>query len=206
MGTGERLVRAVTELRIEAARHANPLTFLPGNIPLTLHIGRLLQGGAPFVACYADLNHFKPFNDHYGYWRGDEMICLLARTLVAHADARCDFVGHVGGDDFVLLFQSEDWHERTEQAVADFNREAVHLFDDEARARGGIEAEDRHGVMRFFPLTTLSVGALRVRPGDFQRPEQVASAAAGAKHQAKLRAVGVHVDDAPVTTPRERVA
>lgn len=194
MGTGERLVRAVTELRIEAARHANPLTFLPGNIPLTLHIGRLLQGGAPFVACYADLNHFKPFNDHYGYWRGDEMICLLARTLVAHADARRDFVGHVGGDDFVVLFQSEDWHSRIEAAVADFNREAIALFDDEARERSGIEAEDREGVMRFFPLTTLSVGALRVHPGDFAQPEQVASAAAAAKHKAKQLSAGVYVD------------
>lgn len=194
MGTGERLVRAVTELRIEAARHANPLTFLPGNIPLTLHIGRLLQGGAPFVACYADLNHFKPFNDHYGYWRGDEMICLLSRTLVAHADARRDFVGHVGGDDFVVLYQSEDWHARIEAAVADFNREAMALFDDEARTRGGIEAEDREGVMRFFPLTTLSVGALRVHPGDFHQPEQVASAAAAAKHKAKLLSAGVYVD------------
>lgn len=194
MGTGERLVRAVTELRIEAARHANPLTFLPGNIPLTLHIARLLHGGAPFVACYADLNHFKPFNDYYGYWRGDEMIRLLANTLVAHCDVRRDFIGHVGGDDFVILFQSEDWHERIEHAVASFNREAVHLFDDDARARGGIEAEDRDGVMRFFPLTTLSAGVLRVQSGDFHQPEQVASAAAAAKHKAKQLSAGVYVD------------
>ncbi len=194
MGTGERLVRAVTELRIEAARHANPLTFLPGNIPLTMHIGRLLQGGAPFVACYADLNHFKPFNDHYGYWRGDEMICLLARTLVAHADARRDFVGHVGGDDFVVLFQSDDWLTRIEAIVANFNRDAVDLFDDAARERGGIDAEDREGVMRFFPLTTLSAGVLRAHPGDFTKPEQVATAAAVAKHKAKQMPGGIHVD------------
>lgn len=205
MGTGERLVRSVTELRIEAARHANPLTFLPGNIPLTLHISRLLNGGAPFVACYADLNHFKPFNDHYGYWRGDEMICLLARTLVAHADVRRDFVGHVGGDDFVVLFQSDDWHSRIETAVADFNREAVHLFDDEARERGGIEAEDREGVMRFFSMTTVSVGALRVHSGDFHQPEQVASAAAAAKHKAKQLSAGVYVDAREVS-PSERAA
>lgn len=196
MGTGERLVRAVTELRIEAARHANPLTFLPGNIPLTLHIGRLLQGGAPFAACYADLNHFKPFNDHYGYWRGDEMIRLLARTLVAHSDVRRDFVGHVGGDDFVVLFQSEDWLTRIESVVAAFNHAAQDLFDEPARARGGIEAEDREGVMRFFPLTTLSAGVVRVAPGDFSKPEQVASAAASAKHKAKQQVTGVHVDAA----------
>lgn len=194
VGTGERLVRAVTELRIEAARHANPLTFLPGNIPLTLHIGRLLQMNSPFVACYADLNHFKPFNDHYGYWRGDEMICLLARTLVTHSDPLRDFVGHVGGDDFVVLFQSEDWLQRVEALVAAFNREAVNLFDDVARQRGGIDAEDREGVMRFFPMTTLSAGVVPVGAGAFAQPEMVASAAASAKHKAKQKAAGLHVE------------
>ena len=67
LGTGDQLVRSVTEVRLEAARHANPLTFLPGNIPITLHIKRLLESGTDFTACYADLNHFKPFNDYYGF-------------------------------------------------------------------------------------------------------------------------------------------
>lgn len=194
MGTGERLVRAVTELRIEAARHANPLTFLPGNIPLTMHISRLLSSGASFVACYADLNHFKPFNDYYGYWRGDEMIRLLSNTLVAHCDVRRDFIGHVGGDDFVILFQSEDWLQRIEAAVAAFNVAACELFDDTARKLGGIEAEDRDGVHRFFPMTTLSAGVMRVSPGDFSRADMVATAAAAAKHKAKQLATGVYVD------------
>ncbi|HEX5374145.1 MAG TPA: phosphodiesterase [Aquabacterium sp.] len=194
MGTGERLVRAVTELRIEAARHANPLTFLPGNIPLTLHIARLLNSGSAFVACYADLNHFKPFNDYYGYWRGDEMIRLLSNTLQAHCDVRRDFIGHVGGDDFVILFQSEDWHERIYAAVSAFNDKALTLYDAASRQQGGIEAEDRDGVMRFFPPTTLSAGVMQVRPGTFTRAEMVASAAAAAKHKAKQLQTGVYVD------------
>jgi|WetSurMetagenome_2_1015567.scaffolds.fasta_scaffold01188_5 EAL domain-containing protein (putative c-di-GMP-specific phosphodiesterase class I)/GGDEF domain-containing protein len=196
LGFGEQLVRVVTEARIEAARHANPLTFLPGNIPITEHIERLLASGGAFVACYGDLNDFKPYNDHYGYWRGDEMIRLVARTLVSHCDPRRDFVGHVGGDDFVVLFQSDDWLERCERIVATFNDGARSLFDDEALARGGIEAEDRHGVMRFFPCTTLSIGAVPVRPGVFSRPAQVASAAAAAKHQAKLSSLGLAVESA----------
>ncbi len=112
LGTGDQLVRAVTETRIEAARHANPLTFLPGNIPISLHMQRLLDNGTEFVACYAGLNHFKPFNDHYGYWRGDQMIRLVARLATMHCDARRDFVGHVGGDDFMLIFQSSNWRQR----------------------------------------------------------------------------------------------
>jgi len=196
LGTGEQLVRVVTEVRIEAARHANPLTFLPGNIPISEHIARLLASGGEFVACYADLNDFKPYNDHYGYWRGDEMIRLVARTLAAHCDPRRDFIGHVGGDDFVVLFQSNDWLDRCERIVAGFNAAARGLFDDTALARGGIEAEDRHGVMRFFQCTTLSIGAVPVGPGVFSRPEQVASAAASAKHKAKMSSLGLAVESA----------
>lgn len=205
VGTGEQLVRAVTEIRIEAARHANPLTFLPGNIPITQHIERLLAAGAEFVACYGDLNHFKPFNDRYGYWRGDEMIRLAARAIVSHCDERRDFVGHVGGDDFIILFQSADWRERCERIVDTFNALARRLFDDAARHAGGFEAEDRQGGSQFFALTTLSIGAVPVcgRGGHaacnpcrvFRDAEQVASAAAVAKLKAKRARQGVHVDD-----------
>jgi diguanylate cyclase (GGDEF)-like protein len=191
LGTGDQLVRSVTEARIEAARHANPLTFLPGNIPISMHIERLLASDAEFVACYADLNNFKPFNDHYGYWRGDEMIRLVARLAVAHCDARRDFVGHVGGDDFMVLFQSNDWQLRCEAIVAEFAQQALALFDEPARLAGGIQAEDRHGVLRFFPCTTLSIGAVRIRRGAYRHAEEVANAAALAKHDAKMAGQGL---------------
>jgi EAL domain-containing protein (putative c-di-GMP-specific phosphodiesterase class I)/GGDEF domain-containing protein len=193
LGTGDQLVRTVTESRIEAARHANPLTFLPGNIPITEHIERLLAGGLEFVACYGDLNNFKPFNDHYGYWRGDDMIRLMAKCSVAICDAQRDFVGHVGGDDFILLFQSDDWERRCEALVEDFNANAKLLYDEDGREAGGIHAEDRHGVQRFFPFTTLSIGAVRARQGRFLAAEGVATAAAAAKHSAKQAGVGLFV-------------
>lgn len=191
LGTGDQLVRAVTETRIEAARHANPLTFLPGNIPISMHMQRLLESGTEFVACYADLNNFKPFNDHYGYWRGDQMIRLVARLATTHCDARRDFVGHVGGDDFILIFQSSNWLQRCKNIVDEFAREALTLFDDGARAMGGIHSEDRHGVRRFFPCTTLAIGAVRIQPGTYRHAEEVANLAAVAKHEAKLASTGV---------------
>ncbi|WP_428002237.1 EAL domain-containing protein [Acidovorax sp.] len=191
LGTGDQLVRAVTETRIEAARHANPLTFLPGNIPISMHMQRLLESGTEFVACYADLNNFKPFNDHYGYWRGDQMIRLVARLATTHCDARRDFVGHVGGDDFMLIFQSSNWLQRCKNIVDEFAREALTLFDDGARAMGGIHSEDRHGVRRFFPCTTLAIGAVRIQPGTYRHAEEVANLAAVAKHEAKLASTGV---------------
>jgi diguanylate cyclase (GGDEF)-like protein len=193
LGTAEQLVRSVTELRIESARHANPLTFLPGNIPISEHIRRLISGNNGFGATYCDLNHFKPFNDQFGYWQGDKMIRLLASVIVAECDPQRDFAGHVGGDDFVVLFQSADWERRCERIIARFNAAAQTLFDPETRNRGYIEAEDRQGNPTRFPLTTLSIGALRVDPGTFHAPEDVASAAATAKHRAKKLAAGLYI-------------
>ena len=195
LGTGDQLVRAVTEARVETARHANPLTFLPGNIPTSVHIQRLLEGRAGFVACYADLNNFKVFNDRFGYWRGDEMIRLLARLAVEHADPYMDFVGHIGGDDFLILFQSTDWRERCVDLIGSFNHTARSLYDDEARQAGGLEAEDRYGVRRFTPLTTLAIGAVRVAPNASQHAEDIASEAAHAKHAAKLASDGLSARD-----------
>lgn len=191
LGTGDHLVRSVTETRIEAARHANPLTFLPGNIPISQHIDRLLKKQVKFVACYADLNNFKPYNDYYGYWRGDEMIRLVASIAMAQCDSQCDFLGHVGGDDFILLFQSANWRARCENLVHEFNERALTMFDAAAREAGGIHAEDRHGVPRFFPCTTLSIGAVAIDGRNYSRAEDVANLAALAKHDAKQANAGV---------------
>jgi diguanylate cyclase (GGDEF)-like protein len=185
LGTGEALVRSVSSLRIEAARHANPLTFLPGNIPVTEHIARLLASGARFVAAYADMDNFKPYNDQYGYWRGDEMIKLAASALQEHVNPLVDFIGHVGGDDFILLLQSADWQARCEAMLRRFTEGARGLYIDEDVARGGLQAEDRLGNPAFFPLTTLSIGLVEVEPGVFASAEAVATRAAIAKRQAK---------------------
>ncbi|NDZ18992.1 hypothetical protein C7T35_21990 [Variovorax sp. WS11] len=114
----------------KAARHANPLTLLPGNMPINVHIERLLVSGTEFVACYADLNNFKAFNDHYGYWRGDGLIRIAAELLSQNADPVHDFVGHIGGDDFIVLFQSEDWEGRCRHIVDEFSRQAAAMHDE----------------------------------------------------------------------------
>lgn len=193
LGTGESLVRRVTELRIEAARYANPLTFLPGNIPVTEHVARLLRAELPFTVAYVDLNHFKPFNDQYGYFRGDEMIRLLAGILTAQVNPRSDFVGHIGGDDFLLVLQSENWEARCRHIIELFNQRARGLFADEDVARQGIVGEDRHGNTQFFPLTTVAIGAVRVVPPFAGHPETLATLAARAKRHAKRAQVGFYL-------------
>ena len=193
LGTGEKLVRAVTEVRIEAARYANPLTFLPGNIPISSHIARLLGHDAGFYACYVDLNHFKPFNDQYGYWQGDEVLKFAAAVLADVCDPTRDFLGHVGGDDFLILFQSEDWRERVLRAIHLFNEGAQRFYAPTDRLAGGIHGEDRRGNPTFFGFVTMAIGCVRVESDggpSFYSSEEIASVAALAKRRAKHEASG----------------
>ena len=155
-----------------------------------------MNSGVEFVACYADLNNFKPFNDQYGYWRGDEMIRLVARLALAHCDPRRDFVGHVGGDDFIILYQSTDWQTQCKHFITEFAEQALELFDASARVAGGIQAEDRFGVERFFPLTTISIGAVKIKRDEYSSAEQVVSIAARAKHVAKTAGEGLVILEA----------
>ena len=195
LGTGESLVRAVTEVRIEAARYANPLTFLPGNIPISSHIERLIDNRAAFHACYVDLNHFKPFNDQYGYWRGDEVLKAAAATLAGVCEPTRDFLGHIGGDDFLILFQSDDWHARARRAIAQFNAGVQRFYSMEDRIAGGIQGEDRKGNPTFFGFVTMTIGAVRVAPGAIRGSDEIGTAAAAAKRRAKLEHDGFFLLD-----------
>lgn len=201
LGTGEALVRRVSELRIEAARHANPLTFLPGNIPTTEHLERLIDGGDTFTVVHVDLTDFKPFNDHYGYSRGDEMIRLLSSLLSEHVDPSIDFVGHIGGDDFVVLFQSDDWEARCQRIIDAFNARSPQLFDADDLVHGGLRGKDRRGDPQFFPCTTVVMGAVELAPPLPQRAQSIAMLAARAKRQAKRAHVGLHVFPRLAGTP-----
>ncbi|WP_277182256.1 phosphodiesterase [Caballeronia sp. BR00000012568055] len=193
LATGASMVRAVTEVRVEAARYANPLTFLPGNVPLNSHIDRLIANGSAFVACYFDLDHFKPFNDRYGYWQGDEVLKTAANTLASVCEPTRDFLGHIGGDDFLLLFQSEDWRSRASLAIEAFNELVKRFYSAEERLAGGIPGEDRLGRPTFFGFVRLSVGAVCVGPNEARGSAHVSAAAAVAKRMAKEEQGGVAV-------------
>ncbi|MBF0471529.1 MAG: EAL domain-containing protein, partial [Gammaproteobacteria bacterium] len=103
------LLRVITARQIQNARYANPLTGLPGNIPINDLLNEYLALNHEFVVVYVDLDNFKPFNDVYGYAMGDEVIKGTASLLSTHCNPESDFVGHVGGDDFVLVMISDDW-------------------------------------------------------------------------------------------------
>ena len=185
LSTGQDLLHAITQMQIEAARYANPLTLLPGNVPINEHTERLLQAAKPFYACYCDLDNFKQFNDVYGYRKGDEIIQLTARILGWACDSKLDFLGHIGGDDFMLLKQSADWEHRCQQALQSFAQASELLFTEAHRAAGGYLSEDRHGNKIFHPLPSLSIGAVYIAPGKYNSHHEVAAAATEAKTMAK---------------------
>jgi EAL domain-containing protein (putative c-di-GMP-specific phosphodiesterase class I)/GGDEF domain-containing protein len=185
MGSGHDLMREITQMQISAARYANPLTGLPGNVPINEHLDDLLRQEIPFVACYFDLDHFKPYNDIHGYRQGDEVIHWVGNLLIAHADPNQDFIGHIGGDDFMVVFRSPDWEARCQALLADFDQGRARFFSAETLALGGYESEDRQGRVVLHPLLGLSVGAVRVPAGSYPSHHEIAAAAALAKREAK---------------------
>lgn len=185
LGRSQAVMGLITEMQIRAARYANPLTQLPGNVPIQEHIERLLESAVGFVAGYCDLDHFKPYNDCYGYRQGDQIIQAVAAILTRHCDRQLDFVGHVGGDDFILLMQSPDWEARCQAMLADFAAGLPAFVSAEHLQEGGYHAEDRRGNPTFHPLPSLSIGALTVEPQRFSSHHEVSAAMGGAKKQAK---------------------
>ncbi|MBY0578495.1 MAG: GGDEF domain-containing protein [Burkholderiales bacterium] len=186
VGTSQNLIHEITQLQIHAARYSNPLTGLPGNIPIEEHIDGLLARRIPFCVCHFDLDNFKPFNDAYGFSMGDEMIRLTAEIIREQCDSESDFLGHVGGDDFIGLFCSADWEARCRSMLEKFGREALSFFKPEDIENGGYFMENRRGENEFHPLCSLSIGAVPVESaGAFTTHREIARIAAESKKMAK---------------------
>lgn len=188
MGTGRDLMRAITELQITAARYANPLSGLPGNVPIQSHIQQLLDAGHSFVAVYADIDNFKPYNDLYGYAKGDDVLQMTGQILKKAVEPCDDFVGHIGGDDFVLLLRSDDWQERCQAILNEFASHIVSHLEHEHLETRGYHALNRSGEKIWHPLPSLSLGAVEIRGGHLHSHHEVASLASAAKSVAKRQA------------------
>ena len=147
--------------RAKEMRAQSPLTGLPGNVRIEDEIEGRVRANDTFAILYADLDHFKAYNDHYGFMRGDQVIQFSARLIeeVSLAAGGPDtFVGHVGGDDFVVVCQADKAELVAQQLAERFDREAPGLYDEEDRARGYIEVVDRRGETQRFPIISLSIG------------------------------------------------
>jgi len=185
MGSIQDLMREITQMQLDAARYANPLTGLPGNVPINQHIDDLLQRGEWCVIGYCDLDNFKPFNDVYGYAKGDAVIRLTARILGETCNPDRDFLGHIGGDDFLVIFRSPDWQERCQHALEYFAAAITEFFARDDVERGGYVTDNRKGQLEFHAITSLSIGIVEAVPGMFANHLSIAKVAAEVKKKAK---------------------
>lgn len=186
VGKTSALLRAITEQQICNARYANPLTQLPGNVPINEQVNTLISQRTDFWAAYCDINGFKAFNDVYGYAMGDKAIMLLANILSDHVNNECDFIGHIGGDDFILLLRSAEATRICTDICDAFRQRARALYDTTARGHRGIWSQDRQGQRSFFPLMTLSIGMVKPDLDANLRADNISTLASEAKKEAKL--------------------
>ena len=194
----ELAARVLTALRrARTLGGLNPLSGLPGNAAIFDEIARRLARREPFACLYVDLDHFKSFNDRYGFTRGDELIGALAASIFATVAALgCDdcFLGHVGGDDFVVLADIDTASALAEGIVTRFATRSRDLHDEGDRTSGGYEALDRRGRRIRWSLATVSIGIAMADAGRFAAPAALAQTAAELKVEAKRRPGSIVVE------------
>jgi PleD family two-component response regulator len=141
-------------------RSASPLTGLPGNVSITEELRRRIEREEPFAMLQVDIDYFKAFNDHYGYTRGDGAIQTVAMILTECSQRRGSegtFIGHIGGDDFVVLTQPDIAEALGEEIISEFNRVTPELYDPEDRKNGYVEVRNRRHQIERFPLMSLTI-------------------------------------------------
>ena len=167
---------------------ASPLTRLPGNAAIERVLEERLKRGVPFAFCHADLDNFKPYSDQYGYAKGSELLRstgdLIRDTVQRDGDADA-FVGHIGGDDFVMVLDVERAAPVCEAVIRNFDAEVLRHYGAEELRAGGIEGRDRYGVQRFFPITSISIAVIICGRGEFASAVEIAREAARVKDSAK---------------------
>ena len=167
---------------------SSPLTGLPGNPMIEQIIGVRLQNQEPIAVLYVDLDNFKAFNDAYGWIQGDRVIKALAailRAAVQQCGKKDDFVGHIGGDDFIVLSTPECASAIADQIIAEFDKAIPLYYAEEARTRGYLIAKDRRGRPFRAPIATVAVAIVTNKDRGLQTPTQISSLAAEVKKYVK---------------------
>jgi diguanylate cyclase (GGDEF)-like protein len=170
--------------RHELSLDANPLTRLPGNISIERELVRRLSDNSKFAVGYADLDNFKAFNDKYGFSMGDQVIFDTGR-IISHAVTSLDFVGHIGGDDFVFITLPDRADEICQKIVKTFDQIIPRYYDEKSRARGYIESETRSGESQSFPLMTISIAVVTNLSSEFTHFAEIGTIGAELKKYLK---------------------
>jgi diguanylate cyclase (GGDEF)-like protein len=192
------------ELRLELAlRRADrdvsvhPTTRLPGTVQIERDIAERLRRREKFAVCYADLDHFKEFNDRYGYHHGDRIILIVSRILrdVVRAHSSRGFIGHIGGDDFIFCVPLETLHGCCTDVLGVFEELIALQYSDEDRQRGWFHGNDRRGNEYEVPLMTLSIGVVTNERRKFSHTAEISELATEMKAYAKTLPGSIYVVD-----------
>ena len=184
--------------RIDRNRWANPLTGLQGNIEVQTEINHRIAKKELFSVLYADLDNFKAYNDVYGFASGDTAIKLTADVIVDNVHTfgtQKDFIGHIGGDDFVIITVPKCDSAVCEGIIKDFDKKILTLYSNEDRENGYIATKNRQGQEMNFPIISISIAIVTNERRDLTSHLQVAEIAAELKKKAKALPGSVYVRD-----------
>lgn len=169
-------------------RRISPLTGLPGNVQIQAEMKKRLLNKEKFAILYFDLDNFKAYNDVYGFSNGDEIIKFTARTITKHIHQipnNDNFVGHIGGDDFVAIISPTDYEEVCKNIITEFDKYTVDFYNEVDAERGFVEVANRRGIIEQFPLTSLSIAVLEVDSKIYKTTLEIGEIASQIKHKAK---------------------
>ena len=171
-------------------RRISPLTGLPGNVQIQAEMKKRLLKKESFAVIYYDLDNFKAYNDVYGFSNGDEVIKLLAKIIVKNIhqiEYGSNFVGHIGGDDFVSITDKYDYDKLCREIINEFDETVVKYYTDDDIERGYVEVANRKGIIEQFPIVSLSIAVIEVENGNFKNTLEIGEVSAQVKHLAKER-------------------
>lgn len=174
------LLKKTTELEISAAKHQNPLTGLPGNLIIEQKLNQFVLGDSHFSVAYLDIDNFKAYNDVYGFENGDLVIKLLADILRSKVP-ESQFVGHIGGDDFVVIFNDFVTEIYFKDLIRQFEFEVLAFYNQKDIRNGFITTTNRHGAVEQFPLITLTVVIASNKTRNFRDVFELTETLAGLK-------------------------
>jgi len=179
--------------RIRLSRASNPLTGLPGNLAIEHELNQRLARGETLACAYLDIDNFKAFNDYYGFEKGDECIRLVAEVLIEAVEAKgseSDFLGHIGGDDFILITHIDSVEEVLDKVAELFDSKVRLLYTPQDRERGWIEILNRQKESTRYPITSLSIGVSTNDKRELSNALEVSEIATELKKAAKARSPG----------------
>lgn len=170
-------------------RTVSPLTGLPGNVQIQAELKKRLKKKEKFAVLYFDLDNFKAYNDIYGFINGDHIIKFTADVIFKNVHKygnKHDFIGHIGGDDFVAIVAPENMKALCKDVIAEFDAEVKKYFTDEDIERGFLESVNRKGNVEQFPLTSISIGAISNENRQFYNVLEIGEVGAQVKGKAKM--------------------